>query len=819
MLRINFNEGWKFSKDNSTMMSSDRTEPIEVNLPHDAMIHENRDASYPSGNAGAFFEGSNYLYMKEFELPTGCEAQAVYLEFEGIYHKARIYVNESFAGMCLNGFRRFVLDITPYVNETEKNIVKVLVQNSDQPNCRWYTGGGIYRSVNLMIGSKVHMEPDGIAVCTPEVEEEISLVTVAMNYRNLMSATKKVRFLTTIENRNGDVAAQENTLVTLFPLENPKVYQRIFVMPAMLWSLENPHLYICRVKILDEQDKVLDESIVEFGIRKIQADPLHGLRLNGKEIKLRGTNIHHDNGILGAASFCDAEERKVRMLKEAGFNAIRMAHNPASVQLLKACDKVGMLVMDECFDMWTRGKNPYDDAWSIGLEWEKELEAIVKKDRNHPSVFLYCIGNEIQEIGTLQGVSMNRNLINKFHELDPTRLVTNAVNGLMTVIDSEEELIDIMKEFGILSEGFRKEPEDDINDVMTILREHTNEVMQHSIIGERLEESLGALDIAGYNYMRGRYEMDVKENPNHILFGSETYPFEIDKNWSLVETYPQILGDFTWTGWDYLGEAGIGIAEYNKPVEFFKPFPSLLGYCGDYDIVGNRRPVSYFREIVWGFRKDPYVSVDNPKYYNDQISCTPWTMDDSVESWTWSGYEGMPIRIHVFSPAEEVALFLNGAYIGKVKTGKNHCFQAVFDTVYYPGVLEAVALELGNVVGRFQLNTADSNVQLLMTADKRQVRANGEDLAFFSIVLQDESGVVNPQINKKIRIKVIGDGILQGFGSANPCSAESYDGKVCTTYQGRALAVIRAGRTKGWINICLEAEGCEPVYTEIEVID
>lgn len=819
MLRINFNEGWKFSKDNSTMMTTDRTEPIEVNLPHDAMIYENRSPENPSGNAGGFFAGSNYLYTKEFELSCADTDQMIYLEFEGIYHKARIYVNESFAGMCVNGFRRFVLDITPYVTYQGMNQVKVLVQNIDQPSCRWYTGGGIYRPVNLMIGNKVHMEPDGIIIRTPEAEEDVSLVTVEMNCRNLGAATKKVRFLTTIEKMDGNIAAQENTLVTLFPFENSKICQRIYVMPAKLWSLENPHLYICRVKILDEQGNVLDETLNHFGIRKIQVDPLHGLRLNGKEVKLRGTNIHHDNGILGAASFYAAEERKVRMLKEAGFNAIRMAHNPASVQMLEACDKVGMLVMDECFDMWTRGKNPYDDAWSIDLEWKKELEAIVKKDQNHPCVFLYCIGNEIQEIGTLQGVSMNRKLVNYFHELDPTRLVTNAVNGLMTVMDSEEELIGIMKEFGILTEEFSKSPEDDINDVMTILREHTNEVMQHPIIGERLEESLGALDISGYNYMRGRYEMDAKANPNHILFGSETYPSEIDKNWSLVETYPQILGDFTWTGWDYLGEAGIGIEEYNKPVDFFKPFPALLGYCGDYDIVGNRRPVSYFREIVWGFRKDPYLSVDDPKHYEDQISCTPWTMDASVESWTWSGYEGRPIRVRVFSPAEEVALFLNGTYIGKVKTGKEHRFQAVFDTIYYPGVLEAVAMELGDVVGRCCLHTANENVQLQVTADKNQIRANGEDVAFLSIALQDESGKVNLEANREIKIKVTGEGYLQGLGSANPSSTETYAKETCTTYQGTALAVIRAGRTKGWVRICVEAEVCEPVYAEIEVID
>ena len=358
----------------------------------------------------------------------------------------------------------------------------------------------------------------------------------------------------------------------------------------------------------------------------------------------------------------------------------------------------------------------------------------------------------------------------------------------------------------------------DINDIMTILREHTNEVMQHPVIGERLEESLSALDISGYNYMRGRYEMDINANPNRILFGSETYPPEIDRNWEMVETYPQVLGDFTWTGWDYIGEAGVGVSEYNTKVRFFKPYPAMLGYCGDYDIFGNRRPISYFREIVWGLRTRPYLSVDPPLHYRDRVSCTPWTMDASVESWNWNGYEGKPIRVRIFSSSEEVELLLNGKSLGRVRTGKEKRFQAIFETLYYPGELEVIALNNGKEVGRNYLKTAKEEVSLTVTPDRDTIKANGEDLVFLELALKDEEGNINPSIDKRISVQVTGAGSLQGIGSANPCGIEGFCKDYCETWQGRAMAVVRAGRKEGVICIRLKAEDEDAVCVEIKVV-
>lgn len=513
MLRINFNENWTCTKDSSTMMdaasegmSGGAVEEIPVTLPHDAMIMERRSADNPSGNSGAFYPGGSYVYKKSFSVPEDYDEKKVYLEFEGVYHKARVYVNGAFAGSCMNGYRRFIVDITPYLAYGAENTVTVNVQNNDIPNSRWYTGSGIYRPVNMLVGDEIRMAADGLRITTPDVAEDVSLVEIKMNYENDNRKTRKVYFATTILDEDQNVAAYEYTPVTVFPGKNQTIYQRIYVKQAKLWSLESPSLYRCNVKILDadgcansreciEKNQVIDETESTFGIRHIQVDPVHGLRLNGKEILLRGSCMHHDNGVVGAATFADAEERRVALSKQAGFNAIRVSHNSASVQLLDACDKLGMLVMEESFDMWNISKNPYDTALTFSDEWEKDIEAIVAKDYNHPCVFMYSIGNEIQEIGTPAGAETNRALANKLRELDPARLTTNAVNGLMTVMDNPAEMIQIMLELGLITQeqvqammagGQESQGDGDINDVMTALMGQMNQLGTHHLISEKL---------------------------------------------------------------------------------------------------------------------------------------------------------------------------------------------------------------------------------------------------------------------------------------------------------------------------------------------
>lgn len=840
MKREGFNEGWMFLKDGSTLAESMFSEgggPTAVTLPHDAMVHEYRKADNPSGKECGFFAGGNYTYTKNFSVSEDDAGKSIILEFEGVYRNARVYVNGDFAGSCTNGYRNFYIDITPFLNFGTDNTITVKVNNGDVPNSRWYTGSGIYRPVNLLKGGRVRITADGLKITTPEVAESLSTVETEITFESSLSKPEKFYFVTEITDMNGQVAAAEKTPVTIFPGRIPKLFQKMYIKNALLWSTETPNLYQCSVTILEADDcltygecadknRVIDRAVSNFGIRHIQIDPVYGLRLNGEKVLLRGACIHHDNGVLGAATFAGAEERRIELLKEAGFNSIRMAHNAASRALLNACDKMGILLMEESFDMWNNSKTAYDGALNFTDEWKKDIDALIAKDYNHPCVFMYSIGNEIQEAGTPAGAALNREIANRCRQLDPNRYVTNAVNGLLTIMD---QLDSVMEDIGKPAYGQTDKPtvseagsdeipaDGDVNDAMTMLMGQMNLLAAHHTVEEKLEETISGIDLAGYNYMSGRYALDAEKYPNRIMYGSETLPPDIDINWKYVKEIPQVLGDYTWTGWDYLGEAGVGVVEYNSTSGFYKPFPVYMGYCGDIDIIGNRRPMSYYREIVWGLRKEPYVAVQYPQHYNDKPFCTPWSAVDSLSSWTWPGFEGKSIRVEVYSEAEETELFLNNNALGKMPTGEMNRFKAVFDITYQPGTLEAVSYTNGQETGRFTMETAGDAKEIMVNCDRTCLHAGEEDLAYLQIDIGDENGKLNTAAEAVITVNVEGAGELQGFGSANPMSTENFFDKSRTTYNGRLLAVIRAGKEPGIIKAVISAEGFEDTAVEIYV--
>lgn len=806
MKRESFNDGWSFSKDNSSLASevtgNTEVETETVTLPHDAMVWEKRSEMCAAKNAGGFYPGGNYIYTKTFIVSNQDAGKSLILEFEGVYNQARVFVNNDF--VCSNhyGYTGFYADITPYLRYGEENTVMVKVTNGSVPNSRWYTGSGIYRPVYLLKGNAIRVKPDGLKITTPDVEEDISLVETETHLQYDGKITQSIHVFTKIKDSQGNTIATEKTPVTLYADENPVIYQRIYVRDARLWSSEVPYLYTCEVELLQEKN-TLDCVESKFGIRKIQIDPVHGLRINGENVLLRGSCIHHDNGMLGAATFARAEERRVEISKAAGFNALRIAHNTASKALLDACDRIGMLVIDESFDMWNHSKSMYDYALDFSEYWEKDVDAIVAKDYNHPCVIMYSIGNEIQEAGTPAGARWNRNIANKFRSADPTRLITNALNGLLTIMNN---MLPVMVDLGMLSkeqmdamtEGEEKQGEGgDINDVMTALMGQMNYLTSHHSVTEKLEESCSGLDVCGYNYMRDSYKKDARNYPNRITYGSETLPPDIDLNWKCCKEIPNTIGDFTWTGWDYIGEAGIGIAGYEGVSGFLYPYPAYLAYVGDIDITGYRRPMSYYREIVFGLRKEPYISVQFPEHYHQEASCTPWVERESIASWTWSGYEGKPVKVEVYSDAEEVELFCNGESIGKGQTGEDNRFKAVFDTVYYPGKLEAVSYRNGQEAEHFLIKTARCSERVQVKLDKTQAAADGQDLIYAEIQLMDAEGNLNMQEQKKVNVELEGPIELAGFGSANPLSTENFFDKERTTFNGRAVAVLRTTKESG----------------------
>jgi hypothetical protein len=823
MLRIKWNDNWQFTRGSKSLMSAfmggPESEPVE--LPHDAMIHEERTPDTSNGTQTGYAPGGLYTYVKKLHVPQEWQEKTVILEFEGVYATAMVYVNDDLAATHLYGYSNFYVTLDKYLEYGKENEIRVVADNAAEKNSRWYSGSGIYRNVNLMIGARIHIPADGVMIRTPDVAETYAAVEVASSIKNLTRVKEKVTVEVTIS-REGTVVGTDRIGVTMFNRAEEKVYQKIAVQKPDLWSPENPALYDCTVKVYAGEE-LLDETREHFGFRKLELDAEQGLRINGKQVKLRGTCIHHDNGIIGAATLEKAEERRCRQMKEAGFNSIRSAHHPMSKAMLDACDKYGMLVMDELSDMWTNHKNPNDFALHFLDCADAEIESMVKKDYNHPCVILYSAGNEIPETGTARGAQINRSLCNRFHELDPSRYTTNAINGMLALGAKMGTVIqDVMRgqkaKQTSSGEGKQEEGASALNSMMALMvGEMADAFACHPLMTACIEEASQGMDITGLNYLTGRHVLEKTLHPNKPVLGTETYPADIVRLWDIVKNYDHVLGDFTWTGYDYLGEAGCGVFYYDGTQNFNGVYPDRIAYIGDINIIGYRRPISYLREIVYGLRKEPYIAVERVDKYGMEHSQTAWMLKDNLASWTWPGYEGKPAKIDIYSGAEEVELFLNGKSLGKKPAGEEHGFTASYETVYEPGELLAVSYQAGTRTGQFVLHTAENDVDLLVECEETALRADGADLAFLTVKLADKNGIENLNAKKNVTVCVEGAGTLQGFGNADPRSVGSYDNTTWETYDGQVMAVVRAGYEKGEIRVKFEAEGCRTQEVVIPV--
>ncbi len=806
MQRTTFNSGWKVrpARHLFAELMGPKESAKEVRLPHDAMWDTQQRS--PEGNpAIAFFPEAEYDYTKSFFVPEEHRGKSVFLEFEGAYSRAEVFINGELAAERPYGYSHFYVKVDRYLNYGSTNEVKVSVRN--YKDSRWYSGAGLYRPIWLIVAHPVHVAPDGIRVSTPDVDARRAVVCVATTVQHDGTGIATVSVRTEIIDANGRIVARDEAPLTTVAGEDATLHQKLYVRSPSLWSVDAPYLYTCRTTLYvgDEQ---IDEEFTTFGIRTLSLDPEDGLRINGEVVKLRGACIHHDNGILGAATFDRAEERRVETLKAAGFNALRSAHHPMSKALLAACDRLGMLVMDECFDMWTIAKNPYDYSLDFPEWWQRDVEAMVAKDYNHPCVIMYSIGNEIPETGSPIGTIWGRRIAEHIRALDDTRFVTIAINPLVSIMD---ELIEQRR---AMSSG------EEWSGSMTF---DAAEMMAGIAVSEsatrRTAEAFACVDVAGYNYAWVRYKMDLELFPNRIIVGTESFPGEIDRIWHSVQEHSHVIGDFTWTGWDYLGEVGIGRVIYD-PSElasgFQAGYPWLTAWCGDIDITGYRRPASYYREIVFGLRREPYIAVERPEHHGRHPLHMGWGWPDVVPSWTWPGWEGRPIRVEVYADAEEVELLQNGRSLGRVPAGETHRYRAEFDTVYEPGELVAVAYSQGQEIGRAALRSAHGPVRLHVEADRREISALDGDLAFVTIELVDEEGNLYSSADRRVWVRVEGAGVLQGLGSANPITEESFLDPEHSTFDGRALAVIRP-TSPGTITVTAGAEGCEPRSLEITV--
>lgn len=732
-----------------------------LDLPHDWSIEGKFDRNSPTLGDGGFLPGGTGWYRKKFSIPADWKDKSTTIYFEGVYMNSEVFVNGHSLGIHPYGYTSFAYDISNYLDYGKENLIAVRVDNSQQRNCRWYSGSGIYRHVWMEVSGKIHVAHWGVSITTPEVEKKRATVVVKTIVKNETASPQNITVSTRLADKTSKTVGMNDAKVELPANSEKEVEQSVSVNDPFLWSPSAPDLYQADIMLVQDK-KMLDAVKNTFGIRSIKFTPENGFELNGESIKMNGGCVHHDNGCLGAKAYDRAEERRVELLKAAGFNAVRTSHNPPSEAFLNACDRLGLLVIDEAFDGWRTSKNKYDYAMYFDEWWKRDLEAMILRDRNHPSIVLWSIGNEIIERKEPQAVQTAKNLAGLIHQTDPTRPVTSA----MTTWDKSWEIYDPL---------------------------------------------MAAHDVCGYNYMLYKAESDHARVPSRIIVQTESYPRDAFKNWATVHQVPYVIGDFVWTALDYLGESGIGRYYYkdNPKGEHWQGnlFPWHGAYCGDVDLMGWRKPISHYRNILWNSTEKLYMAVREPNPANDTIRETMWSVWPTWESWTWPGYEGKEIEVEVYSKYQRVRLYLNDKLIGEKPTTQEQEFKATFSVPYISGTLKAVGIENDKEAGSTILKTAGTVSQIRLKADRTSLNATGQDLSFVTVELTDENGTVQPNAENLLQFNISGPGVIVGVDNANVKDTASYTGSTRKAWKGKALVVIKSTREKGDIKLTVSSDG------------
>jgi beta-galactosidase len=760
-----FDDDWRFFLGDPTGAESpgfDTAGWRALDLPHDWSIEGKMDPQNPSGGSGGFFPGGIGWYRHAFTIPPAWAGKRVRVEFEGVYMNATVYINGHDLGTHPYGYTTFFHDLTPHLKAGANNVLAVRVDQAKHRNSRWYSGSGIYRHVWLHATDAVHIDPWGTFVTTPEVTAARARVLVAAKIDNDSGKEANVAVETVIFGGSGATVGRANLTVAVHPGLASVAYLDIDVDRPALWSPDTPNLYRAVTRV-SQDGKAIDEASTTFGIRSIEWSADRGFLLNGKPLKMCGGCVHHDHGPLGAVAFDRAEERRVQMLKESGFNAVRTSHNPPSPAFLDACDKLGMLVMDEAFDCWSKGKNEFDYSVSFNDWWRSDIDAMVLRDRNHPSVVMWSIGNEVPERGEPLGAREAKMIADYVRGLDRTRPVTSALNFIAGKWSD--------------TDGY-----------------------------------YSALDVAGYNYNLNNHTEDHKRVPSRIMACTESYPQAMFDYWAMVDESPYIIGDFVWTAIDYLGESGLGRWYYRDPKDtsregYGAPYPCHGADCGDIDICGNRRATAHYRNIVWNRGEKLFLGVRQAPPEGKELRVTRWGVWPVYASWTWPGMEGKPLEVEIYSRGELVRLYLDGKLIGEKPTTRAEKFKANFSVPYAPGVLQAAAIQGGKTIAESVLRTAGDPVQIRLTADQKSLRADGQGLAFITVEAVDAQGQPHPNADHPVTFSLKGPGRIASVGNADLTSEEPYQGSRRKLFHGKGLVVVRSSRAAGTLTMTATASG------------
>ncbi|HPF50659.1 MAG TPA: glycoside hydrolase family 2 TIM barrel-domain containing protein [Draconibacterium sp.] len=785
----NFNDNWKFIRadvENAQTPAFDDSSWRILDLPHDYSIEDlpekegvKQIGPFSEESAGrsstGHVVGGTAWYRKHFTLDNTDEGKIIQILFDGVYMNADVWINGHHLGNHPYGYTAFAYDLSDFLNPPgQENVLAVQVKNEGK-NSRWYSGSGIYRNVKLIKTNPVHIALWGVYITTPEVTTEKATVSVDVKLVNESKEDKdftlKMKFLDT-EGREVIHFSDDKQLSAGADFTFDQSFE---ITAPGLWSIENPNLYSLVAQLWDG-NKLMDETREKFGIRSIDFSPEKGFLLNGENVLLKGGCAHHDNGILGSAAFETAEYRRVKIMKENGFNSIRTSHNPPSKAFLDACDELGMLVMDESFDQWQRPKNPEDYNLYFDNCWEKDLESMVLRDRNHPSIIIWSIGNEINERADSSGLEIARNLKEKILSIDKSRPVTQAICHFWDHPGRE---------------------------------------------WDQTAPAFAQMDVHGYNYQWKQYVPDHEKYPERIMIGTESFPLEAFDNWQMVKKYPYVIGDFVWTGWDYLGESGIGHTNLdNEPFAFSPPWPWFNAYCGDISILGYKKPQMFYRNVVWhNSELEMLVHAPVPEGIKEVVSM--WGWPEEWKSWNWEGNEGKPMKVSVYSSCDQIRLELNVQVLGIKDVPKENsaatemnnpmeltevnALTAVFEVPYQAGELVAVGLKNGQEVTRQSLRTAEKPSVLKISAEK--VKNGVNDLAYFNVEVLDENGILVPNAVIPVDFEIQGDGKLQAVGNGNPTDMKSFQQPHVKTFRGKCQLIVRMGREGGQVSVSAKSEG------------
>lgn len=762
------------------------TPPCTVDLPDDYIHTLPRRADVQGGGMVGFFPSENAEYTHPLEFSQG-RPDTVLLYLDGAYEKTEVFVDYNLVHSHPYGYTGDFCDLSRWLHAGKQTLR--ITTSSQQPASRWYTGGGLYRGAILYEAGKAYIHPWGVFITT-DVTAGQAIVNVTVEITN-REGTTSGELTAQICERNQHAVLQEATQVCELAEGITALRFSMPLAQPTLWSLETPYLYELNLRLQTSQEE--DTHQVVFGIRTIEIDAKKGFRLNGQPMKLRGGCIHHDNGFLGAAAHARSEERKIELLKAAGFNAIRTAHNPPSTALLDACDRLGMLVLDESFDCWRVGKTPLDYHQSFEKWWDYDTASMVKRDRNHPSVFCYSIGNEIMEFdGASDGILWGKRQADFVRSIDPTRPVTSGINMACGRPENYYDGMDYQQQAYDMA--------------------HTDGTYDgEDRWGKATEKNIANLDIAGYNYMYKRYALDREQYPGRIIIGTETMPFYAYENTQAVMDNPNVIGDFTWVAMDYQGEAGMGgVVWATEPPKHmpFEGWPWLSSYQGDLDMTGWRRPANYYRNVVWGLDQGIHLFTRHPIHAHEQFYGSGWHWEYVLPTWTYEAqWQHKDTAVVAYVDCDEVLFLLNGRLVACVKPER---FMARAIIPYEPGTLRAVALKDGKEIAADTLHTAGEPTGIRLIADRSALEADGMDLSYIRAEMVDDEENVCYTVEKEVTVTVFGAGRLLGVGSGNPKTDESYGVPRRKTFEGSVTAAIRTNTLAGEILVTFTAEGIRP---------